>query len=270
MRLVNLILTTGAFWCLVSQDCNAQAGDTGFSVEAIGSVTIPVTLNKMTNIVFPTAINPGIRLSRDIFGERPKGTTNVLLLRANRRGFSPTNLSVYGMDGRLYSFELRYEENPAVLMFRVTGRGITEKMPLERDADIIEMQRPNMHRTAKAGKTKLLLQGIYLQDGLMWYSLSLTNHSQIAYFPDNIRWLIKDKRQIKRAAIHEIVQHPVYKSPVMEIAGGSSQLLITGLRPFTLPGNKHLVVEVEEKAGGRNLILTVDGALLLKLKRLDK
>jgi hypothetical protein len=74
---------------------------------------------QMTNLVFPVAIRTGIKVSRDVLVQKVKGVENVIELKAARPHFAPTNLSVFGLDGRLYSFDLEYSDNPPVLNFAV-------------------------------------------------------------------------------------------------------------------------------------------------------
>ena len=100
-----------------------------FTLTALTAQKVPVTEHKMTNLVFPMAIRTGIKVSRDVLVQKVKGVENVIELKAARPHFSPTNLSVFGLDGRLYSFDLEYSDNPPVLNFAVVpapaGEAIT-------------------------------------------------------------------------------------------------------------------------------------------------
>lgn len=268
MKSIRLSVIAGIICCLSDQYSFAQTANPGFRVEAVGSQYIPLTVNKMTNILFPTAIRPGIKVSRDILAQRPAGSGNVLVLKAARRGFAPTNLSVYGADGRLYSFELRYDENPPVLNFLIVGDGVAEKTPLEQDAETIARQKKFMHHARRAEKMQLILKGIYIQNRVMWFSLVLRNHSGIEYAPENIRWVVRDERRVRRTAVQEIVLGPEYTSPLSVVPGDSTQAIVAGFRPFTLPKDKVLVIQVEEK-DGRSLSLTLKRGDLLKTKTIS-
>src|ERR1700743_1602127 len=72
----------------------------GFRVEGIGSVPIPVSLNKMTNLIFPDSILKAVEVSRDLIAQKVRGVRNVLELKAGREGMAETNLSVYDAGGR--------------------------------------------------------------------------------------------------------------------------------------------------------------------------
>lgn len=263
----------------------AQRAVASFSVEGIGSQSIPLTYYKMTNIVFPAPIKPGIKVSKDILVQKVKGTENVLVLKAARKGFVPTNLSVYGLDGRLYSLELRYEENPAVLNFRVTGDSLAgdtairsgahpvilsgfpvDKSSLQKDAEEIAAQKGFMHHGVSYEKLRLTLRGIYLRDGIMWFSFRLKNHSRIDYSPEYTRCFIAERKILKRTASQEIALKPVYESLAESVPGDSSRAIVMGFQPFTLPKDKKLIIQMGERNGGRLLVLTIQNTVLLKAR----
>src|SRR5450631_3344700 len=96
----------------------AQEGPS-FILTGMIAQKVPVTYNRMTNLVFPMAIRAGIKVSREVLVQKVKGVDNVIELKAARPHFAPTNLSVFGLDGRLYTFELEYADSPPVLSFTV-------------------------------------------------------------------------------------------------------------------------------------------------------
>src|SRR5580692_10779641 len=107
---LGLLLSVGAW---------AQTDSGGYRLVGMKVLRVPVTVYKMTNLVFPVGISPVVKVSRDILMARPKGVENVLELKAVRPNFPETNVSVYGRDGRLYSFVLFYTADTGVLNFRV-------------------------------------------------------------------------------------------------------------------------------------------------------
>ena len=108
---------------LVGVLVQAQVVSPGYHLEGTVGLSVPVSGLKMTNLVFPVAVWPAVKVSRDVLMQRPKGIENVIELKAMRRNFPETNISVYGRDGRLYSFVLHYVEDTAVLNFRVVVDG---------------------------------------------------------------------------------------------------------------------------------------------------
>jgi hypothetical protein len=116
---------------------------------------------------------------------------------------------------------------------------------------------------------ELKLQGIYLQDSLLWFALEWQNHSPIGYMPQYYRWVIRDRRSFKRTAQQELPVDPVY-SPGRTAVGGDSTLnQWAGFRPFAPEKDKELVLEVGEKNGGRVMTLVIRPKQILQAKNLS-
>ncbi|MDO6433051.1 conjugative transposon protein TraM [Flavitalea sp. BT771] len=128
---------------------------------------------------------------------------------------------------------------------------------------------PFLHRTIRHEKMELTLQGVYLRDSLLWLSLRLENHSPIGYKPEYIRWCIRDRKQQRRTAIQELPLKPMYVSPVEVLAGDSSRILLAAFRPFAIPHDKELVLQLAEGNGARELVMEIRGKQLLKAKNYD-
>ncbi len=86
-----------------------------FSQTVIKSFNVSVCYQKTTNIIFPYRIEKADIGSSDVIGHKDAILNNVLFLKAGRKGFPVTNLSVFTSDGKLYSFLVQYKENPDTL-----------------------------------------------------------------------------------------------------------------------------------------------------------
>jgi hypothetical protein len=129
---------------------------------------------------------------------------------------------------------------------------------------------PFLHRTVRHEKMELMLQGVYLRDSLLWLNLRLENHSPIGYKPEYIRWCIRDRKQQRRTAVQELPLKPVYVSPVEVLPGDSSRVLLAAFRPFALPHDKELVLQLAEGNGARELVMEIGGKQLLKAKNYEQ
>ena len=235
--------------------------DAGFRLEGIGSATVPVTINKMTNLVFPEAIQSGVKVSRDISAQKVRGVENVLELKAVRIGFAPTNLSVYGRDGRLYSFVLRYVEDTSVLNYRVVVAGESNRVPIQvtglpvaavklcGDAEWLLARRPFLRIRGRSAGLRLGLSGIWLRDSLQWLVLSLRNGSVLPFRAERWRFFLQDRKAVKRRAVQEVGIEPVYFSPLTTITGKGKLAIAAGFDPFVVPAGKQLVVEFSGRDG---------------------
>lgn len=126
---------------------------------------------------------------------------------------------------------------------------------------------PFLHRVVRRDKMELMLQGIFLRDGLLWVVVRLENHSPIGYVPGYMRWCIRDKRRARRTAVQELAIKPLYASPPEAVEGDSSRVLVMGFRPFALPRDKELVLLLAEGNGARELVMAIGEKELLKVRK---
>jgi hypothetical protein len=111
----------------------------------------------------------------------------------------------------------------------------------------------------------LLLKGIYSREKLLFFRLSLANHSHLDYEVDSVRFLLKDRKFTKSNKADVISLPPMYTfGNAHSIKGKSREESVIVLPQFTLPDGKRLVIEVTEKNGGRKLQLFVDNFTLLR------
>jgi hypothetical protein len=265
-----------------------RAQDAGFHLEGMVSRSVPVTVSKMTNLVFPVPVASGVKVSRDILAQKPRGVENVIELKAMRRDFLPTNFSVYGKDGALYSFDLRYVEDTAVLNFRVVRDGdlgavrssgvggpvMLTGLPvsgvaLDSDAVLLAGRRGFLHGSVASEGVRLRLRGIFLRDSLLWLSLRVTDGTMIAFRPVYVRVFVEDTKRVRRTASQRVEVSPVYTGMLPVVLGGGSGSLVLGLVPFAPGKGKRLVVELADAGGGRDLVLRVKGKRVLRARKVE-
>lgn len=261
---------------LVKEEFARAQASPSFTLVEILAQRVPVTFNKMTNLVFPVAIRTGIKVSREILVQKVKGVENVIELKAARPHVAPTNLSVFGLDGRLYSFELDYVDSPRVLSFMVVGQSVlpapielsglpVSESVLAADAGELSGKRAFMRGSAQNEKMGLRLRGIYCKDSLLWLVLTVGNHSLIPYHPEYLRLSIVDRVRAKRTAVQQVPIEPVYDRLPSSVEGAAT--FAVGIPLLTIAKEKRLVLELAEKGGGRVLELPITSKQLLKAKR---
>jgi conjugative transposon TraN protein len=259
-----------------------------FTLTALTAQKVPVTEHKMTNLVFPVAIRTGIKVSRDVLVQKVKGVENVIELKAARPHFAPTNLSVFGLDGRLYSFDLEYEDNPPALNFAVVPAPAGEatnlypdKPPLlltdlpvdqgmlAEDARTLAKEKKFLHASVHSEKMRLGVEGLYLKDSLLWFTFRLHNATQVPYSPEYIRLFTQERTKARRTAIQETLIEPVYSALPNAITGRSSKIFPFGYPLFTVPRDKELWLEISERSGGRLLKLPISYKTILKARSMN-
>jgi hypothetical protein len=125
-----------------------------------------------------------------------------------------------------------------------------------------------MNHHISTEKLTLTLQGIYLREKVLWFSLLLNNDGPIDFLPDYTRWTIHDRHQVKRTAIQELPLSPVYTPSIPVLPGYSSRTLLIGFSPFALSRDKELVLQIGERNGARVLTMAIGHKELLKAKTL--
>lgn len=118
---------------------------------------------------------------------------------------------------------------------------------------------------SRGSRMDLQLKGIYSREKLLFFRLSLGNHSHLDYEVDSVRFLMRDRRATKTniAAVRSLPTLYTYGNN-RSIKGKSREESVIVLPQFTLPDGKRLVIEVTEKNGGRKLQLFVDNFTLLR------
>lgn len=261
---------------------HAQSNANDIVLSHIEPIPIGVSCEQTTNIIFPFAIKSVDRGSAWVLAQKAKGAENELQLKAGRRAFSETNVTVICADGQLYSFLLEYMPFPSSLNIKIDKNMFPDTasqnvrltdQPLSMETyetvgQLLVKYRPflRMHRSSQL--MTLHLKGIYLTHQLLWFSSRLVNGSLIDFTADHIRFFIRDKKRSKRTAVQEKEITPVYSNTASTVSGKHCQPFVFAFRPFTLPKSQQLFIQVTEKNGGRQLTLRIKPKMLLKARSL--
>jgi conjugative transposon TraN protein len=276
------ILAIGV-WLVIAQtfqSVTAQIADS--SLTTLPSLDLEITTTKTTNIVFPYEVKSVDRGTRDVLVQVVKGATNIVQVKASRADFPVTNLSVITADGHLYSFLVKYASDPHSLNISVDAKvarsaentgslvkfvsDIPDAGKLNLDDSLVRIARQFLHISAGNERMVVSLRSIYYKDGLLWFLLSLHNNSLLTFFPSQFRFYIEDNHRMKRSAIQQKEELPVYSSVFCPDFGRSSTRYLFAFRPYTVPQNQRVVLQVRERFGGRILWLKIKHGVILKAK----
>jgi hypothetical protein len=263
------------FWGLAG----AQAG---YVLVPVGARAVSVSLHRVTTLVFPAAVRSGVRVSRDVQVEKVRGVENVLAIRAARGRFMATNLAVFGMDGRIYSFNLEYSDTAAAWQWRVepsgeAGRGLiltglpADEDKLREDARMMKARSGWMHASSNIKKMRLTVTGIYFADSLLWLAGKIRNRSTLDFGLERVRLFTEDRRRVKRMAIQEAETDPVYTDGVGTglVAGKTTEGFALGYRRIAVPDGKRVVLEFAEREGGRTIRVRIPMKKILAARKLQ-
>jgi len=242
------------FTTVITTTASAYSQD--FRLEYIPSVAIPVTVDKMTNLVFPEAIQPAVKVSTEIAAQLVHGVLNVIEIKALRRHFTTTNLTAYGKDGRLYSFTLHYVDDTSILNFRILPASPAiiqlQDLPitvpaLRDDAHQLEVIPSRLHARVSTDHLTLRLTGAWSKDNLEWLTFSISNRSALDFLPETIRFYLQDRKEVRRRAIQELDLQPVYQDCPLAVDRQTPTALAMAFTPFHIAKGKRLVCECRGK-----------------------
>jgi conjugative transposon TraN protein len=248
----------------------------------VGSTVIePYHLNisffKTTNLIFPFSIKSVDRGSQDVLAQKANGVENVLQIKAAKKDFDETNLTVITADGKLYSYLLKYADNPLALNLQFSEGDKSRndalfsfenynEVQIKMDAEQVAKEKRKVHGIKdKKYQMKFTLNGLFVRSNVMYYQINIGNRSNINYDIDQLRFFIREKKKAKRTATQEIEIKPLYvQNDTTSIAGTSERIIVFAISKFTIPDKKYFAIELMEKNGGRHLIMKLNNNDILK------
>ena len=256
---------------------------------------LEVTFSKTVHIIFPAAIRYVDLGSADLLAAKADGAENVLRVKAALRDFtSESNLAVITEDGSYYTFNVKYADEPVKLSVEMTdfmhdGEAVNRpnnamniylKELGQESPMLVKMVMQSIHKNnkkeikhigSKRFGIQYLLKGIYTHNGLLYFHMQLKNSSNVPFNIDYITFKIIDKKVAKRTAIQEQVLYPLRAyNNIQAIGGRKTERTIFTLPKFTIPDDKHLLVEMHEKDGGRHQSFIVENTDLVRAKVINE
>ena len=225
--------------------------------------TVWITTDKTTSLIFPYTILHVDRGTKDVLVLPVKESDHILLVKAAAKDFISTNLSVVTSDGSVYSFPVQYVADPALWVYQVPPQ---KNESIETYANgILDNPKTMSGIRDQCWDVESSITGIYIKGDFIYYQLEINNQSPIDYDMDFLRFYIRDKRKGKRTAMQENELKPLYVAGNnRQIKANQSNVLVIALQKFTIPDAKSLVIEINERNGGRNLFLKVNNNKILK------
>lgn len=302
MRKIIMMFAFVATVCAANAQENPSTGDyfDGLTRPLTFNRMIPpyaleVTFSKTVHVIFPSAIRYVDLGSADLLAAKADGTENVLRVKAALRDFSrESNLAVITEDGAYYTFNVKYADEPMKLSIEMTdfihdGEAVNRPnnaldiymQELGQDSPLLVKlimksvykndKREIKHLGSKRFGIQHLLKGIYSHNGLLYFHFQLKNSSNVPFDVNYITFKIADKKVAKRTAIQEQVVLPLRAHNNVTLVGGKkSERTVFTLPKFTIPDDKHLVIELNEKEGGRHQSFTVENSDLIRAKVINE
>lgn len=256
---------------------------------------LEVTYDKTVHILFPSAVRYVDLGSPNLIAGKADGAENVIRVKATVRNFrTETNMSVITEDGSYYSFNVKYADEPLLLnvemkdfihdgskvnrpnnaldiYLKELGSESPKLVQLINKSIHKENKRHVKHIGSKAFGIQYLLRGIYTHNGLLYFHTQVRNQSNVPFEVDFVTFKIVDKKVMKRTAIQEQIVFPLraYNYATL-VAGNKDERTMFTFDKFTIPAGKVLVVELNEKSGGRHQSFTVESEDIVRAKVINE
>ena len=151
------------------------------------------------------------------------------------------------------------------LVDRETGEIIPSFVRLIMKSIHKQNKREVKHIGCKRFGIQYLLKGIYTHNGLLYFHTEIKNQSNVPFDVDYITWKIVDKKVAKRTAMQEQIILPLRaQNYATLVPGKKSERTVFTMAKFTIPDDKCLVVELNEKNGGRHQSFVIENEDLVR------
>ena len=216
-------------------------------------------------------------------------------VKAALRDFSrESNLSVITEDGAYYTFNVKYADEPVKLSVEMTDF-LHDGEAVNRPNNALEIymeelgsespllvklimrsiykndRREVKHIGCKRFGIQYLLKGIYTHNGLLYFHTEIRNQSNVPFDVDYITWKIVDKKVMKRTAVQERIILPLRaQNYATLVPGKKSERTVFTMAKFTIPDGKCLVVELNEKNGGRHQSFVIENEDLVRANNINE
>lgn len=279
MKKISEVVVIGIFLLITTYKDYAQT-KTLSKLQEIEPYHAEVSFSKTTNIVFPYAIISVDRGSKDVLAHKAKGVENVLQIKAAKRDFVQTNLSVMTADGRLNSFLVDYSAQPSLLNIclmkeedkkrtTILSQGLYQNEIEAYSNNAIQSTKKFRYGTNKKFGIWFSLDGLFIKDDVMYMRFTIKNDTYINYDIDQFRCYIRDVRKAKRTAAQEIEMRPLLLyNKVDKVKAKQRHTFIFAVSKFTIPDRKIFIVQLMEKNGGRDLELHLKNKKIIKARSL--
>lgn len=259
-----------------------QEHGNSFSLDSIGFSSVMTT-----HFICDEKITDMVISSSSIIADYAEKIENIIKAKAVETDFPETNLHFITQSGYIYTFVVKPESAPQRLSVILSSEAeVTQSsQAIFKTNSVNEIQMRNFAKRLTGEKPSIndigvvdlkmafAMSGIYSYNDLLAFRIDIGNKGKIDYEIDFIKGYIRDKSDVKTAAIQEEELFPVYvfyskdQNPGT-LASGESETIVLFYSRFTIPQRRILYFEMFEKNGGRHLSFPVSSKEILKAKAL--
>ena len=197
-------------------------------------------------------------------------------------------MSVITEDGNFYTFNVKYADEPLLLNVEMCDF-IHDGESVNRPNNAMEIylqelagesprlvrlimksvyrqdKRKVKHIGSKRFGVQYLLKGLYAHGELLYFHTEVKNATHVPFDVDFVTFKIVDKKIVKRTAMQEQIILPLRaQNYATLVPGKKSERTVFTMAKFTIPDDKCLVVELNEKNGGRHQSFVIENEDLVR------
>lgn len=219
-----------------------------------------------THIVFPNGIKYIDIGELTITANVAKNTRNILRVKANEENKLGTNISVVTDDDKFYTYNAYFTPNPVTSFYASGTVEQKEEQVLLKDNDFTDSYRKKISENISEYKRHIYSLGekrhgivfsvlnIFIHENFLFFRCEVNNTSSIPYNIEYTKFTIIDRKKAKLTATQQLEQPPIYVEGYNNTVFPKSKNVFTlGFETFTIPDEKYLRIELNEKNGGRHI-----------------
>jgi len=246
--------------------------------------SIDICCNKATHLIFPDKIKYVDFGNNTIDCVKAENADNIVRVQGKQKNFKQTNISVVTGDGKFYSLNVNFVNNPSNYSFLI-GNAAQDTMASvamfennevnendqERMAEVVMKQPRSVHHlAAKNNGMCFAIENILVSKNLLFIKAELQNKSSIDYDIDFVKFYIQDKKISKTTAVQEVVYEPLFLSGYnTHITAHKKNLSVFSFEKFTIPDDKFLIIEIQEANGARHFRFQVENEDIINAKTIN-
>lgn len=243
--------------------------------EAPAPHTLPVGKEKQLFLIFPAGITYVDYGSTNVEVDKAEGVDNILAVKVVQPYKEDTNISVVLEGGKFYTFDLRYVPAPERFSF-VIDKEDTQRVAIldekersygqkERIREAVAKRAPlDLGLRDKNSGMEFEVGNIFIDGDVLLLRMTLTNRTQIGYTTDFMRFYIQDAKIRKKTAVQQLEQNILFTFDYPEeIPAHESRTFTVAMNKFTIPDKKRLIIEIQERNGGRHFLYKLKNKSLL-------
>ena len=252
-----------------------------------------ITDQKTTHILFDADILYVDLGNTDIMADKVPGALNVLRIKATSPSVRPTNFTVITQKGEYYNFEVSYCDSPEILSYDFSNKQRTD--PRQSDPresspillsdfkggsfseilKVIKAVEESKVSMAYAIRSQsygvgICVKGIFTHKDKLYFYVDLENFSNLDFQIQSAQFYVMPRRTKKGSTISRESLEILHKrEPFITVSSKKSWSNIFVVQQFSLEKDKELLIEIKEKNGRRDQVISIRYERLLRARKIE-